>query len=286
MKKIVLFLLLCCISLSFIPSVQAQLALKMEMSRKNYLKYEPVFAKVIMRNDSGHAIAFGHMKQLQGKLEFEITDSRRHTIQKINKDDYPIIGTIIRAGQTKQFIIPLSTYYNLKNPGKYRLHAYITHGMLKNSYRSNDCVFEISPGVVLWQRTVGIPKFMRKKQTGTIPTRTFLIKSLLEENHKTYFLQIEDEKRIYSVRRIGFELGQESFTCDVDMLSQIHILLPVSPKIFSYLVYDINGKLERREVYKRTKTIPTLIRDPQNGKVYVAGGEVARKKLDYRDFQE
>ncbi|QSH41946.1 hypothetical protein P0136_05410 [Lentisphaerota bacterium ZTH] len=263
-----------------------QIAMRLELSRHYFLQYEPVFAKILLRNDSGHAVAFGNHKKLQGQLLFEIIDSRQRRISRIKGTVYPMVGILLRPGATREIVVPVNKYYNLLKCGKYRIKAFIQHNMFEDSYQSNECTFDISQGSVIWQRTVGVPDFAEKKQIKRVKTRTFTIRCLLEGQRKTYYLLLEDKKKIYSIKRIGFELGEERMVCDVDNFSRLHIMLPISPKVFTCLIYNINGELESREVYKRTDTIPTLIRDPKTGKVYVAGGEKAIKKLDYEDHKE
>ncbi len=261
---------------------QAQIALKLEMNRQDYIRFEPIFVKIIMRNDSGHAVAFGDHEKLRGKLLFDVRNIRNRVPEKpLTDKSYPIQGTILRPGEIRDFIVPLNKYYKLRDDGRYRIHAYVEHGMFQHSYRSNENAFEIHTGVVIWQRTVGIPALLQSKDSNQVKTRNYLVRSIFEGNRKTFFLTIEDKNKIYSVRRIGHEVGEENMTCDVDMLSRLHILLPASPQIFNYFVFDIDGRLEQREVFKRSTTIPTLVRDPESGKVQVAGGEKAKENVDY-----
>ncbi len=293
-------ILLCLIAGIFfvLPSaVNAQIAIDLSMNRQNYIQFEKIFAKVIMRNDSGHAIAFGHDEKLQGELLFEIHDSQNIPVTKMTQATPPIVGTILRAGETKEFIVPVTRYYNLNTPGKYKIMAYVTHALFKEEYRSNDCFVNISEGHLLWSRSVGIPEFMNpdakskgdsgdKDNSKKIGTRLFNIKTIYEGSKRVYYLVIEDDKTVFSIKRIGVELGEEQPQFDTDNFSRLHILLPLSPHIFSYFVFDIKGALEKREVYKKTNTIPTLVTDPKNGSIILAGGELAKQGVDYKDSTE
>jgi len=293
-------ILLCLIAGIFfvLPSaVNAQIAIDLSMNRQNYLQFEKVFAKVVMRNDSGHAIAFGHDEKLQGELLFEIRDSQNIPATKITQATPPIVGTILRAGETKEFIVPVTRYYNLNVPGKYKIMAYITHALFKEEYRSNDCFVNVSEGHLLWSRSVGIPEFMNpdaklkdnsgdKDNSKKIGTRLFNIKTIYEGSKRVYYLVIEDDKTVFSIKRIGVEIGEEQPQFDTDNFSRLHILLPLSPHIFSYFVFDIKGALEKREVYKKTNTIPSLVTDPKNGSIILAGGELAKQGVDYKDSTE
>ena len=291
-------LLLCLIAGIFflLPSaVNAQIAIDLSMNRQNYLQFEKIFAKVVLRNDSGHAIVFGHDEKLQGELLFDIRDAQDVPIKKMTKATPPIVGTILNAGETKEFVVPITRYYNLNAPGKYKVMAYITHALFKNEYRSNDCFANVSEGHMLWSRSVGIPEFMKpnlktkndnsedSKQSGKIDTRFFNIKTIYEGSRKVYYMVVEDDNTVYSIKRFGLELGDERPQFDTDNLSRLHVLLPLSPRIFSYYVFDINGNIEKREVYKKTSTIPTLVNDPKTGGVILAGGELGKRGVDYQD---
>ncbi|MHB9139864.1 MAG: hypothetical protein ACYC4Q_10730 [Victivallaceae bacterium] len=277
-----------------LPAVNAQIAIDLSMNRQNYLQFEKVFAKVVLRNDSGHAIVFGHDEKLQGELLFEIRDAQNVPIKKITQATPPIVGTILKAGETKEFIVPITRYYNLNTPGKYKVMAYITHALFKNEYRSNDCFVNVSEGHMIWSRNVGIPEFMKPKnksrgedsaqeQTKKIDSRTFNIKTIYEGSRKVYFMVVEDENTVFSIKRFGLALGDEQPQFDTDNLSRLHVLLPLSPRIFSYLVFDVNGNVEKQEIYKKTTTIPTLVNDPKTGGVILAGGELGKRGVDYQD---
>lgn len=274
------------ILLIFIPSETfAQIALKLVMNRQDYICFEKVFAKVEMRNDSGHAIAFGHDQKLQGELLFEIKDAQGKILDKVNEATPPVIGLILRAGETKEFVIQVSRYYNLNKSSKYQMMAYVKHALFQDEYRSNMVYFNIEDGYLFWSRSVGIPDFSDNQQANKIKTRFFNIKTIFETSKKVYYLVVEDEKTIHTIRRIGYELGSEVPSFDVDMFSRLHVLLPISPRVFNYFIFDIKGTLEKREVYKKTKTIPALIRDAK-GNIIVAGGEIAKKGVDYEDRDE
>ena len=44
----------------------AQVAMDLSLNRTVYMQYEPIYAAVTLRNDSGRALAFGHDPKLQG----------------------------------------------------------------------------------------------------------------------------------------------------------------------------------------------------------------------------
>ena len=67
------------------------------------------------------------------------------------------------------------------------------------------------------------------------------------------------------------------------MLSRLHLLAPVSPKLFRYYVVGLDGRIENTQMYKTDKTTPSLFRQPDTGKVGVVGGAEARVGIDYNE---
>ena len=280
--KLKAFLLL--LLLTLLPGLcRAQLAISLKMNRTNYLQYEVVYAKISIHNNSGHAVVFGENKRLQGKLLFKIMDNQQNLVGETDKNtSYPMAGIIIEAGKDKEFVVPVSRYYKFKKCGVYRLYAYIEHNMFEETYRSNDAIFEINQGVTVWEQAVGIPEFMHSAKQAKVKTRTYKLVTLMEGGQKSNYLVIEDKKRVYSVIFLSYELGEERITHMIDHISRVHLMIPMSPKIFVYLVVDVKGKIDEETVYKRSQKVPALARVSTTGAVYVTGGAKADKKTDYR----
>jgi hypothetical protein len=274
LAAVALFLILSTVSL------QAQVGITLEMNRKTYLRYETIFAKVTLRNYSAHPLAFGKNKGLSGSLLFEIDDSKGDLVPALQKSEHNLEGTLIKPGSNVEQIIPISQYYDLSQLGNYKITAYIKHPQLTSDYQSNSVTFNVSDGVNVWKRIVGTPDFVNKVKK--IQPRTFSIISLFDGSNKVFYLMIDDDKRVYSVKRIGYEMGGSVPECEIDSLSRLHILLKLSSTIFVYFLYDIDGALEKREVYSKNETTPTLVRNPQTGSVIIAGGQKAEKD-DYQD---
>lgn len=279
--KLKIFLLLALLtSVSFLCN--AQLAMTVKMNRSHYLQYETIYAKVTIRNDSGHAIVFGKNKRLQGKLLFKIIGTQRVPVEAISNTSYQMEGVIINAGQEQEFIVPVSRFYKLKKCDAYRIYAYIEHNMFEDVYRSNETSFEVNKGFTLWEKIVGVPDFLLASKKQKIKNRTYKMVGLLSGKSRSHYLVIEDKRRVYNVLFLGDALGEEKITHEIDSLSRLHLMIPISPKIFAYLVIDVEGQIDDESVYKRTKTVPGLVRDPQSGKVYVTGGTHAKQKRDYK----
>ncbi len=264
-------------------TVSAQVAMDLTLNRSLYMQYEPIYACVTLRNDSGRPLLFGKRAELQGYLLFEVTDQRGRPIPKRPGADLTVTGLVLEPGQIRRLIVPINRYYQLDKVGFFRVHAYVSHSLLPSEFKSPDLKFNIEPGVTLWTKSVGLPDLNNSDSPGVAQERSYSLRSLVDTTTKAYYLVIEDDKLVHAVIRVGQAIGYEKFTAEVDMLSRVHLLIPVSPKVFHYLAFDTNGKKFADEYRKTVGTIPMLMRDPNSGIISLIGGETAQVGIDYTD---
>ena len=279
-KSIALTLLICCAAVT----ASAQIGMDLSLNRTNYMQYEPIYACVTLRNDTARPLLFGKHPKLQGYILFEVTDQRGNIVPKRPGMELSVRGLVLSPGQIKRMIVPINRYYQLDRTGVYRVHAYVSHSLLPSEYKTRDLKFNVEPGIQVWKQTVGVPELNTKETgNGVSAERTYNIRSITEGATKAYYLVIEDDQKIYSVIRIGKAVGYERFSVQVDMLSRIHLLMPLSPKVFQYLAFSIDGKPVANEYRKTAATIPMLFRNPDTGIVTLVGGETARAGVDFAD---
>ena len=266
----------------------AQIGLQVKMSQMHYLQYEPVYVQVIMRNLSGHALAFGENAKLRGILRFEINSESSGTYALLLKSETPPLrGIILQPGTTRTFTFNAARYYDVRKLGHYNLKAVVSHPQLNAAYESNKVKFSIVRGTDIWQTVVGIPRYLQKETGGKIPTRKYRIVSYNTGRHTLYTLLIEDKDRIYLIRRLGLDLGANlPPQCAVDDLSRLNLLIAASPKVFAYYQYDVTGRLEKKEVRIKSGSAPHLVVNKDVGTVVLSGGRTARRDLDYEEIKE
>ncbi|OGV36103.1 MAG: hypothetical protein A2020_03305 [Lentisphaerae bacterium GWF2_45_14] len=267
-----------------------QIGVVMELNRKNYLQYEHVFAKIKLRNYAGSALIFSDTNPaISGGIRFEIYSPDGGMAQVISKDVPEIKGILLKPGETSEIVIPISKYYNLSSLGRYRVKAIVYHSQMVSEYESGTLTLSVSSGVDAWKTVVGMPSFTQTDITsdgGKIKTRQYRIASMFDGKDKVFYMIIEDNSRIYAIKRIGYEMADKVPECEIDALSRLHILQKLSSDVFMYMLYDIDGTRERKEIYKKKETSPVLVRDPQSGAVIVAGGEPAEIDKDYNESED
>ncbi|MBS1368498.1 MAG: hypothetical protein HPZ91_00960 [Lentisphaeria bacterium] len=265
-------------------TVSAQVGMDLMLNRSMYMQYEPIYACVTLRNDTARPLLFGKHPKLQGYVLFEVTDQRGNIVPKRPGMELSVRGLVLSPGQIKRMIVPINRYYQLDRAGVYRVHAYVSHSLLPSEYKTKDLKFNIEPGITVWKQTVGVPELNPEKDPNEVSRdRTYNIRTITEGSTKAYYLVIEDNRKIYAVIRIGKAVGYEQYTAQVDMLSRIHLLMPISPKVFQYLSFSVDGKPVANEYRKTSGTIPMLIRNPDTGIVSLVGGETARAGVDFTD---
>lgn len=294
MKKIWIAagLLLVCLS-----PISAQVAMKLQLNQNVFLQFESVFAKVRFRNMSAHALAFGETKGLRGILRFDVyhTSGKGSVrVSPINPANMPsMVGVIIPAGSTHEAIFRISDYYDFREEGNYNIRAVLFHPQLKSGYQSDSLSFKVTAGRKVWGPvTVGVPDSGKGETYDPnipkkIETRNYTIVSYFTGKVTFYALVIDDKNKTYLVKRIGFDLGPEMKPkCEIDFLSRLNIMVAASPTVFAYYQYNVDGILEKKQVYIKTNTTPTLVLDKATGVVMPAGGRLARKDRDYEEIKD
>lgn len=260
----------------------AQVALQLALDNFQYLSHEPVVARITMRNDSGRPLAFGDDQRLQGKLFFEITDSAGKMLQLRRTDTPTLPQMILTNGQTSEPVyINLSRYYQLSEPGNYRIHFWISHPQMTSAYESNHVTFSVNRGHELWRLPVGVPDLLNDNSSKPNKTMYYVLTSIYKKANNSLYIQIEDDQKIYALRYLGRAIGAEKVERDVDGFSNLHMIVPINPKLFHYVILNLRGEIEKAEIYKKTNTPPRLGRDEKRGNVFIVGGEKAIPGIDF-----
>ncbi len=273
-------ILLVLTALIFTVPAFSDIVMNLQLPRTRFMLYEPVIASLVLRNTSGQILIFGTEAEFKGHLELELLDmhDRPVTGSGVKVD---LRGLILRPGVDHQIGVNLSKWLKLRKVGSFRLRVYIAHPMLKNEYASNRCSLDISAGQVYWSRNFGLPDLQAAKSASDAQVRSYTIRSLQNKNDIHLYLVVEDKENIYVIKHLGILLGRERPSCELDELNQLHILFPLSSKVYRYTVYDWSGKQQHQAFYRLTETVPVLARTSSTGEVKVLGGEAAQPGVDY-----
>lgn len=287
MKNIKYLVVLCCAVCALPRTLPAQVALDLQLTDGyHYLLNEPVYMRLLMRNDSGRPLVFGGSKQLQGKLRFELTKANGELVPPRDGEAPEFPPMVLGTGETSlEHFLVLNRYYRIDEPGTYRLHFWVAHPQMPQAYKSNEVSFNVSRGIESWRLMAGEPDLLDSQKP--VKTMYYTLIAVNKGARRMFYVRIEDDRRIYVQRPIGLEVGSEKIEKDVDGLSNLHLIVPLDPKLFQYIVMDLKGHIEKTEIYKKKdKYAPRLGRDEKRGTVFIVGGEKAVPGIDFTEAKE
>lgn len=259
----------------------AQIAVRFALDRMNYLQYEHIYARIELRNYSGRTVVFGETKELQGRIDFVIEPQNGDALPLAQDAPNPLMGLILKPGATESLVVPISRLYPITKVGSYTVRAIVSHRLFADDYESKNICFSVLNGMPVWERIVGVPDIMLRQEEKLVATRRARVLSFFDGIDKVYVLSVDDDRCVYGVVRLGHDIGNFPPQCEVDGISRIHVLIQISPQVFSYYLFDVNADLDEKTVHVRTDVSPQLVRDPQEGTVMVVGGRKAVLGVDY-----
>ena len=257
----------------------AQIGITLATDRRKYMRYEPIRARILLRNYSANTLVFSGEAANKGYLLFDIETADQMGTRATDPAVNPVADLILGAGETRQLVLVLNNLYNLQKEGVYRITAQIGHPRLPNDYKSKTVTVEVRDGAAVWSRTVGLPAV---GVAAPIKSREVSLLAFHEDPGDLYCLRVEDDEMVYGVVRLGARLGGAEPDCDMDAVSNVHTLLQVRPRLYAYRVYDYNVKLKQEKYFiPEGESLPRLARDPDIGRIMVTGGRVAVEGVDY-----
>ncbi len=259
--------------------VHGQMGISVSTDRQKYLRYEPIRVRVLLRNYSGNTLVFGAGTSKEGYVDFTIDTDGGFDVAKLDRTANLTDSLILGAGETKELSLILNNLYDMQKEGVYTVSAQLGHRRLANDYVSQSCVIEVRDGLEVWSRSVGMPT---ASSASNISARKASLLLFHQDPGDMYCLKIEDEAMVYGVVRLGPRILGGTPDCDVDAVSNIHILFQSKSRLYSYCVYDCNGQLKQDRFYLSVgDQIPRLHRDPDIGRIMVIGGRVGVPGVDF-----
>ena len=282
MKKILLFL-----TVLFCIQGYSQVSIKIKPSHPNFMQYDAVRLRILLHNYSSMPIAFGQNQEIRGDLDFVVYYNNRTLVSKSTNSKQILSGIILKPGEVRTVTIDLAKYFSLQKTGDYTVTAILQHPKLSSKYQSNQISFRVGTGSSYWHRTFGVPDYTGKNYGKNVLPRKYDVRVFNNGKTQIYFLIVEDDEKVYAVKRLGFNLGPEyPPQLVVDGAARFHAMLHINQKVFIYYIYNYNGKLEKRQVYIKTTTTPFLVVNPTNSTVIVDGGRIALKDIDYEEIKD
>jgi hypothetical protein len=248
--------------LSFAVAARAQIEVDLELSRFQYIAYEPVVAKITITNLAGREIELRNQGD-QSWFGFEINADDNRTVAPTRRPQEPPLK--IAPGTSVSRKINLTDLFSIGDLGTYHVRANVFFADLNKFFYARTKVFEVTSARPIWQRTVGHP------DAGGM--RTFSLMTNRFPDHTSLYVRVEDKQNslVYATYSLGRVIAFDEPHAEIDRKNQLHVLQCTAPRLWTYSVIAPNGQLVKRSTYSQTRTIPQLQRS-NDGTITVHGG--------------
>ncbi len=254
----------------------AQLRLGAATDRDRYIAYEPIQLSLRIRNDSGNALTF---EEYPGREALRLTCQRDGVLRPETRNATALIeGLQLAPGQERVLTVQINENFTVAKGGRYELTAQIGHPRFRFDFRTQPILFEVLEGAPEWTRELGVPEL---DDAAPIRDRQVSLLVVPDKPYPIYALQVRDDEFIYALKRLGRRIIAAPPDCDIDAMSNIHILMRLSSRLFVHRVFDYNGGLKQEGFRVLDNTTPGLYRDPDKGVIRVVGGSAAVEGTDY-----
>ena len=161
----------------------------------------------------------------------------------------------LAAGASVTRKINLTPLFPVTDLGVYHVRANVFFADLNKFFYAHAKVFEVTSARPIWQQTVGDP--------ASDGARTYSLMTNRFPDHTSLYVRVEDKENslVYATYSLGRVISFDEPHAEVDRKNQLHVLQPSAPRLWSYSVIDLNGRLLKHSDYAQTRSIaPTAPR--------------------------
>ncbi len=201
-------------------------------------------------------------------LQFEINRSTGERIGMVGPGF--LAGTVMLGpGQAGAKSANLVAYYQIRDPGKYRIRALVKLASLGGSFASREYTVDVVAGQQMLTKSAGF-----KDETGKDGLRNYSLIEVRLGRQIWLYTRVEDQngENIYGVVPLGEWVTFSKPTVHTDKDGNFHVLQQAQPRHFVHTVVSPKAVVLRRESFSNYNSIPELKRLPE-GAVKVVGGE-------------
>jgi len=254
--------LVCTLLLLVAATAQGQIQVDLKFKRLQYIAYEPVIATVTITNLAGRDIELRDESD-QRWYGFEVTANEGRTLAPLKPASEPPLK--IAAGTSVTRKINLTQLFPVTDLGVYHVRANVFFADFNKFFYARAKVFEVTTARPIWQRTVGDP--------GSHGVRTYSLMTNRFPDHTSLYVRVEDKENslVYSTYSLGRLISFDEPHAEVDRENQLHVLQCSAPRIWSYSVIGLDGRLLKHATYSQTRSSPHL-RRAADGAVVLSGG--------------
>jgi hypothetical protein len=250
-------------ALLFLVAVTAhgQIQVDLKFKRLQYIAYEPVLATITITNLAGRDVELHDGEQPW--FGFEVTANEGRTLAPLPHPPEPPLRLAAGAAVTRK--INLTPLFPVTDLGVYHVRANVYFADLNKFFYARAKVFEVTSARPIWRQTVGDP--------ASNGSRTYSLMTNRFPDHTSLYVRVEDKENslVYATYSLGRVISFDEPHAEVDRKNRLHVLQCSAPRIWSYSIVDLDGRLLQHANYAQTRSSPRL-RRAADGTVAVAGG--------------
>jgi len=264
-------------SLLALGGAHAQVSVEVVLDQDQFLPRESVPVAVRITNRSGQPLHFGPDANW---LTFNIESADGFVV--IKNSEVPVSGDFdLESSQMATKRVDLAPYFDLAQPGHYRIIATLRIKEWNAQVASPPKGFDVIHGAKLWSQDFGLPPVAGVTNQAPEVRRYSLIEANYLRSQLRLYVQVSDEPeiRVFKVSAVGPMVSFSEPEAKLDRYSNLHILYQSGAQTFTYSVVNPDGDIIRREMYDYGNSRPRLT-VKENGDVAVVGGVRRVKPAD------
>lgn len=250
-----------CVCLAAPARAQVELSCRLDHSR--FVQYEPIIARVSIRNRASRPLVLHDSPEERNALfTFSLERSPGRTI---SRTDVPMFEEPVTIDPLDTVIlnINLMPRFLLREQGPHSVAAQLT--WQDSVQTSNRVLFDVLPGMVVERKKVSL-----LEESGG--SRTLSLRTINRDHHEFLFLRIDDESQ--NVCFGSFNLGTvvRAFPplFEVDVWDRIHVLHQSAPARYTRTIISAQGIPEDQTYFSPGNERPDLVLN-RDGQVRIRG---------------
>ena len=261
MKKVLLLL-----GLMSAVLARAQVSVEVLLDQDQFLPGEPIVAGVRISNRSGETL---HLGDDNSWLSFSIESRSGQIVPRLG--DIPVRTPFdVESSRRATKRVDLAPYFALTDQGRYTVTATVHINELGRDVVSPGKGFNVIEGARLWEQDFGVPV----KGGGAPEVRKYILQqaNYLKSQLRLY-LRITDATgdKVIRTTPVGVALSFSNPDPRIDKDGNLHVLYQSWARAFTYVVFNPDGELVRRDIYDFEQSRPHFIVD-KDGTLSVLGG--------------
>ena len=245
----------------------AQLIVSMNLSKTNYITYEPIVATVTVYNRAGNDIVLGGPKG-RGWMSFDVY--RDGQLLSPRSVDGGFETMLVKAGRSVTKKVDINRLYPVSDYGSYTINASVYFPPRRSYFSSKKSRINVTDARAFWKQSFGFSQGRNKLAS----FRQFSLHEHRESANSALYVRLRETKgtKVYCTFSLGRFINVRKPQATIDAQNRLHVMHMISPRIYSHARVSPEGAFLGNEYFRETAdTRPSLVID-EGGTVKVVGG--------------